>query len=1071
MVPNPIPTDAIKEVIAQETSVREYVAPYPTPLEPAPRQRPLGSADARPLESRPLEPRPLEPRHIEPRYSEQRPVEPSSARPRPMHATATRHVYEDPHTMETQRLPQPRPVPSHQLHHQGRQDVAVPDMAHTRPDAKRKIMEFSAEAAHDEANFKHYAKRPRTQEMPSADMSNGSMAPTAKQSPRINQPSQIPIQRQADRTVTFDEIYQNGKAQYKHKIFEWKAGSGNWYIVRCDDHQVHFGFKNPIHGAAKHMHSPQHGNLEKRHDLAIEICGHRVLGCNAELAEINNREFERALREDRYRVFNRNLLTKDGRRRLCGDQSPVLKKEPLPTPPKVVNEVQLLPQEGKFYQGLWAPNKKWYMLIVLPIRPDGSLREVGLREKLQETQLMSNVPKCYRVDRVSLLIKGFQPAYEDGGPKVDKREYPVMFFDGHQRHSLGWLPAQRLREVNLDNPPESVDKRGLSIAREWYSQHMMHRKDWEEFKNLGPGEPSSSAFEEDSGQWPSLRSAHTDNQSPIQDRPGHFGFGSASGSGSDDEDTMMADIGPASRSQDTSRDTQSPSEGPDKQMQDGSPHEAGDSSERAASHLSRLESTIDQTKSKSTSRPSSQHGPLSETKPITEPTSVNTSKPATGKDEETKHEDRAPQENDSARTQCIEQKATSVGSKAADNDDLSSVLSEQEMVRRNAQVKAAAAAVMEAASHSRASSEVPESTPKNNAVPQQSNGHGATTQSAQPPRPALSEHQRSKSDDLPRSEAEMSRKPSDLHSILNAEHSSPQQQKESKERAAVDPYKQFEAIKAQMALDGLKNRPASAPASESHETASAFTPPARASHSAAALDVGAAKQHSPSTSHAIQLINRRPESDIRSPSTASVQSGDSDAESDEYWGRYGYNKKPFWTGPSAAPHVSHVKRAEVQEAQSSTAKELPPPIAQLGTPIAAEMDNFEVMHFSDTARGLRWTRENVKEPLLRLKVDEMRGWAETPGGSPLKAAVEPLKVSRIEVDAPTTDKNSSDQNKLVLQQVHLTLKNGHTQTLVFEQQQGNRWATAIGPCLQGRQFAAWVKKWNGEAEYRQESSV
>ncbi|KAH8748255.1 hypothetical protein F5883DRAFT_240350 [Diaporthe sp. PMI_573] len=96
--------------------------------------------------------------------------------------------------------------------------------------------------------------------------------------------------------ISFEDVYQDGKAKHKHKIFEHKEGSGNWYIVRCDEHNIHFGFKNPVHGAAKHINSPQHGKLEKKHDLAIQTCGFLVKDCTARLAEKNNKAFEEALK-------------------------------------------------------------------------------------------------------------------------------------------------------------------------------------------------------------------------------------------------------------------------------------------------------------------------------------------------------------------------------------------------------------------------------------------------------------------------------------------------------------------------------------------------------------------------------------------------------------------------------------------------------------------------------------------------------------------------------------------------------------------------------------------------------
>jgi hypothetical protein len=98
------------------------------------------------------------------------------------------------------------------------------------------------------------------------------------------------------RVVTFEEVYQQGEAKFKHKIFEYKEGSGNWYIVKCDQHKMHFGLGNPLHGAAKHLHSPQHGRLEKTHHLAIQNCGFLVENCTADLANQNNTVFDEALK-------------------------------------------------------------------------------------------------------------------------------------------------------------------------------------------------------------------------------------------------------------------------------------------------------------------------------------------------------------------------------------------------------------------------------------------------------------------------------------------------------------------------------------------------------------------------------------------------------------------------------------------------------------------------------------------------------------------------------------------------------------------------------------------------------
>lgn len=371
-----------------------------------------------------------------------------------------------------------------------------------RQDVKRKAADSPATDA-----VSGSMKRPRTRDRPFEQVQDGQTP--VKRSPRSHRPAQVAIEKRVPRTISFAEVYQDAKAQYKHQIFEYKTGSGNWYIVKCDEHGVHFKFGNPVHGAAKHVHSPQHDMQPKTHDLAIEICGYLVHDCNAELAKLNNDEYQRAVAEDGYEPYNRNLLTKEGRQRTDNHKKqPKTDREggeihvngdlPSSKQPKLREQKSMtgitVPKDCQFYQGLWQSNKKWYSLVVLPIRPDGSLREVGLKERFQELPLMQTVPKCYRVDRVSLQLKGWQPAYEDGEPKAKKREYPVMFFD-RTPWSLGWLPAQKLQELDLDNPPESVDISGLRKAREWFAVKMNNRTSWEELKRLGPGEPLSATPE------------------------------------------------------------------------------------------------------------------------------------------------------------------------------------------------------------------------------------------------------------------------------------------------------------------------------------------------------------------------------------------------------------------------------------------------------------------------------------------------------------------------------------------------------------------------------------------------
>ncbi|KAH8752850.1 hypothetical protein F5883DRAFT_527450 [Diaporthe sp. PMI_573] len=223
-----------------------------------------------------------------------------------------------------------------------------------RQNVKRKAADSPATDAANSA-----LKRPRTRDRPSKQGQDG--PPPVKRSPRAHRPAQVlpvGIEKRVQRTVSFAEVYQDGKAQFKHQIFEYKAGSGNWYIVRCDEHGVHFKFGNPVHGAAKHVHSPQHDMQPKTYDLAIEICGYLVTDCNTELAKLNNDEYQRAVAEDGYEPYNRNLLTNEGRQRTDNH-----KKQPKTERDGTISKqykareqepaaVVTIPKDCHFYQGL-----------------------------------------------------------------------------------------------------------------------------------------------------------------------------------------------------------------------------------------------------------------------------------------------------------------------------------------------------------------------------------------------------------------------------------------------------------------------------------------------------------------------------------------------------------------------------------------------------------------------------------------------------------------------------------------------------------------------------------------------
>lgn len=241
-------------------------------------------------------------------------------------------------------------------------------------------------------------------------------------------------QEPSERVVSFDQVYGTpGKpAQYKHVIVQFPNPTGDFYILRCDEHGVHFG-EHPLRGAAKHLASAQHGFMSKAHATAIETLGHRVLGCTKELADRNNHDVLKAFKNG-YRAFNANNLSQTKRAELgfppldpmSHQKATMLRKQPA----GITNPVSC-----RFY--VTGGELRCPVLIL----PWGDTSPVGLAGTLADTGIFSEVtedgqptgipkpPKCYVYSEhagVITGIRGWAKGYEDGGPLERKREFPVL---------------------------------------------------------------------------------------------------------------------------------------------------------------------------------------------------------------------------------------------------------------------------------------------------------------------------------------------------------------------------------------------------------------------------------------------------------------------------------------------------------------------------------------------------------------------------------------------------------------------------------------------------------------------
>ncbi|KAF5587000.1 uncharacterized protein FSUBG_11930 [Fusarium subglutinans] len=210
-----------------------------------------------------------------------------------------------------------------------------------------------------------------------------------------------------DRTIDFDQVYQNGQAEPKYNIVEH---DGFWYILECNKHRLHFN-NHPIRGAQKHLRGKKHNQTSVNYEGAIRALGTRVLNCTDEKVAENNE----AARRPSYSQMGRPVNS---------IAPPVAHS--LPTRSNQ-NRTEIDPQPGEVYTTFWSDTKKFFAILVLPWRNVGHLGK-DLSLTVKDTELIKKVPSCYRYNHVDESYE-WAPHYRPGGQSYLKRKYPIMYFD------------------------------------------------------------------------------------------------------------------------------------------------------------------------------------------------------------------------------------------------------------------------------------------------------------------------------------------------------------------------------------------------------------------------------------------------------------------------------------------------------------------------------------------------------------------------------------------------------------------------------------------------------------------
>ncbi|KAK0631219.1 hypothetical protein B0T14DRAFT_559040 [Immersiella caudata] len=268
-------------------------------------------------------------------------------------------------------------------------------------------------------------------------------------------------------TVSFEEVYCDGLPEYRHAILEYPHGSGDWFILRCEQCGLHFG-RNALQGGAKHLNGARHGWLPRDRALAVKELGVRVLGCDKDKAKRNNEAFDQAI-EAGYVPRKRST-----------DQPHRQRQEPIEEGDEEGRHVHHGRKGGKAFEGItdptvgtlyraWYRGKGSYAALMLPL---GSFETVGVVGNIADMDRQGKAPKCY--GRRGERILGWASGYEDGGPKIRERKFPMMYLE-ESAHlvfrdnlvmppSLGWVMAKDLRPFDVSDP-ECQRTKGYEAAQ------------------------------------------------------------------------------------------------------------------------------------------------------------------------------------------------------------------------------------------------------------------------------------------------------------------------------------------------------------------------------------------------------------------------------------------------------------------------------------------------------------------------------------------------------------------------------------------------------------------------------
>ncbi|KAK7570697.1 hypothetical protein V3481_019240 [Fusarium oxysporum f. sp. vasinfectum] len=255
-------------------------------------------------------------------------------------------------------------------------------------------------------------------------------------------------------SIHFNAVYQNRRAAKKHTIIripEDPVRPVKFYILRCEDHDIHFD-DSPLQAGLAHL-SEKHQHQNPSFETIVEHFGYEVIGCDDEKLIQNNKAakeaFERGERGARDSIHVRTDSPSPERPRKNTSHA-VKKSRSRRSRRKTQNSIDphdLVP--GDVYIIYWSASKQWYAGLYIPLQDPES---IGIDESLEAMGLLSDIPPCYEYDSSSKSFS-WAEGYEDGGPDASEQQFPFMFFEGLDFPDLShvvWIPIGEIQRWNED---------------------------------------------------------------------------------------------------------------------------------------------------------------------------------------------------------------------------------------------------------------------------------------------------------------------------------------------------------------------------------------------------------------------------------------------------------------------------------------------------------------------------------------------------------------------------------------------------------------------------------------------